>query len=275
MECPERCFMEKFFCISNFELFPLNLTDYCANYVIYDNSETIDIKNKISSNYNNVKEKVNFGHSLSNFFEYMYDEYHNLPEIIFFLKSNIIGRHVTKDFFERTLDNKHFTFLYNDESYFDDILISSRLHDSSFIERNNNWFVNTHKAKYFITVNELLNFIFVNPVLPEFLNFAPGGCYIIPNHQIKRLPRDLFSFLKIIVSHQFLPNEAYLVERIMNIIFNANYQIQPYFYDVKNLHLEMKKYELSSDPNIESRLDFAKKHDFERIIRILKNFRKI
>ena len=30
----------------------------------------------------------------------MYDEYHNLPEIIFFLKSNIIGRHVTKDFFE-------------------------------------------------------------------------------------------------------------------------------------------------------------------------------
>ena len=93
------------------------------------------------------------------------------------LKGNIIGRHVSKEYFDRVYDNHFYTFLYEDRG------IRSRVdrdvfflaQENEYLERNNSWYVSTnHPLRFFSTYNDLLSFIYFDPVLPEYCCFGPA-----------------------------------------------------------------------------------------------------
>jgi len=150
--------------------------------------------------------------------------------------------HISQEYFDRVYDNKSFTSLYDDRDWKDRCGIAYQLYDGAFLEINNAWYAAAKPHKYFETYNELLKFLFKNPIIPHWLLFSPGACYIVTSEQVLKYPKAFYENLKYLVSYTYFPSEAYHVERMLNIIFNANYEINPYMGDSAAFHGELEKY---------------------------------
>jgi len=147
----------------------------------------------------------------------------------------MIGRHITKEYWESNYNNKFYTLLWNDPSFISHENIAYSLYSGIFLERNNSWFINLKKHRYFTDVNQLLSFFYNIKEFPKFNLFAPGGCYIVEKERILRYPKSFYIGIHKILEYDFFPSEAYIIERIMNIIFTADWQLHSYVLDEKEL----------------------------------------
>jgi hypothetical protein len=216
---------DTYFVISNFNTYPENLLEYCENYIIYDQSNDASIKSRLKATNWNVSFVEHTGHNLSDYFRFFISYYDNLPSCIMLLKGNIIGRHVSQEFFDNNYNNKYFTPFFSDKKLQSAGLLAFQLFEGAYLELNTEWYIRAKPFKYFETYNQLLQFIFVDPIIPKWLYFSPGACYIVTSEQVKKYPRQFYENLKYIVSYNFFPSEAYHVERMLYVIFNGNYQI--------------------------------------------------
>ncbi|MBU3638544.1 DUF3431 domain-containing protein [Polynucleobacter sp. AP-RePozz3-80-G7] len=232
-----------FFVISNYNTDPEKFLEYCKDYHIYDQSDDLKIKSNLNSKYSKITFVENSGHSITNYFRYFIENYTNLPDCIALLKANMIGRHISEECFDHVINNQFYTALYSDRNWVDRPGIAYQLHDGAFLEINNNWYAGSKSYKYFRTYNQLLSFIFVNPIIPNWLLFSPGACYIVTREQILNYPKEFYENLKYIVSYQFFPAEAYHIERMLGVIFNGYYKLQPYMLNRADFEIEMKKIE--------------------------------
>ena len=210
--------------ISNFNLkVPNFLLNQGMEYIIYDQSN----QNKYREYNKNLKgyyQSKHTGHNLSDYFRYIVDNYDNLPEIIRFIKGNIVPRHCDEKYFLANIKNNFFTGLYNDK--IKDKLIFSKIQPGVVIESNViNIFRGTKECRYFRTCNGLLNFLFESPINSIFIPFIPGGCFIVEKERILRYPKSFYKLLYFLVSYTHFPQEAYIVERLLFVIFNGNYQL--------------------------------------------------
>ncbi len=79
--------------------------------------------------------------------------------------------------------------------------------------------------------NDLLTFVFKDPIIPEWVLFSPGACYIVSKEQVEKYPIVFYENLKYLVSYTYFPSEAYHVERMLHIIFGANYELNDWMLD--------------------------------------------
>jgi hypothetical protein len=93
------------------------------------------------------------------------------------------------------------------------------------LELNTSWYLNHHSVKYFNSYNDFLKFIYVAPVLPKYINFAPGANYIVPRQNILRIPRVFYENLRLFISYTALPGEAHIIERALSTIWTTNFAI--------------------------------------------------
>lgn len=229
------------FVISNFNTEPEDLLQYCETYTIYEQSTSEEVRNSVLGlRASSIRIVNNSGHNLTNFFTFFVDNWGNLPETMVLLKGNIIGRHLSREYFERVIGNKHYTFLWEDSNYKPDQVISSVLYESGFLELNNSWYSNAKVRRYFSNYDQFLSFFFVDPVIPKWILFAPGGCYILPRTHIERYPRAIFETLHYLSSYRHFPGEAYFIERFLHTLFCANYPLQPYIYDFEKTLIELE-----------------------------------
>lgn len=209
---------------------------FAFDHIIYDQSDDPIIIDKIKKNKDlNIIFTPNTGHNLLVYFKYIIDNYENLPEIISFIKGSMIGRHMTKEYWESNYNNKFYTLLWNDLSFISQENIAYSLYSGIFMERNNSWFIDLKKHRYFTDVNQLLSFFYNVNEFPKFNLFAPGGCYIVEKERIMRYPKSFYIGIHKILEYDFFPSEAYIIERIMNIIFTADWQLHSYVFDEKEL----------------------------------------
>ena len=68
-------------------------------------------------------------------------------------------------------------------------------------------------------------------MIPQYVQFSPGGCYIVEKERIIKNPKSLYIGLRKIISYQFFPSEAWLLERFLHILFTSNYDLHPYVLD--------------------------------------------
>jgi hypothetical protein len=227
------------FVISNFNTDPAFYLTLCDSYTIYDQSTDSSIALRYAADPSFVRSK-HTGHNLSDYFSFILEHWDSLSEIqaVAFLKGNLVGRHVSEEYFLRVCSRMSYTFLWDDRTYRAIPGVSARASESEFLEINNSWYAASKPSRYFSTYNELLCFIFDNPQIPEMNLFAPGGCYIVPTSLIKRRPRELYEFLLHLVSYQHFPAEAYFVERMMHSLFTLN---TPLNTRIENLELTLKE----------------------------------
>lgn len=234
---------DTFFIISNYNTDPEQYLHYCEDYHIYDQSPDIEIREKLKNKYTKISFVENTGHNISDYFRFFIDNYESLPQHMMLAKGNMIGRHVTQEYFDRVYKNKYFTHLYDDRTWVDKRDIAYQLYDGAFLETNNSWYASAKTHKYFRTYNELLTFIFKNSIIPKWLLFSPGACYIVSRDQVLRYPKEFYENLKYLVSYTYFPSEAYHIERMLHVIFSANYEINSYMKDILAFQEEIKKHE--------------------------------
>lgn len=238
---------DNFFVIDNFNTVPTELLQYCNDYIIYNASIQESIDKSLDAaglKYVNIERT---GHNISTYFRFFYEFYDELPEVICLTKGHMIGRHCSKEFFDRVYDNKYFTYLYEDKSvqYSAKRNVSFLVMENQYLEINNSWYVGSdqHPHKYFVSFNDLLRFIYETPLIPEYCIFSPGGCYIVLKTQIRKHSKEFYMNLNKIMTYGLKPNfpvEAHMIERMLPIIFEANYRENSWMNDLEVFDKKLK-----------------------------------
>ncbi|MDA8130456.1 MAG: DUF3431 domain-containing protein [Elusimicrobia bacterium] len=224
---------DTFFVISNFNTDPERYLSYCEDYLIYDQSTDPAMRTVLEEKYRKISFVENTGHNISDYFRFFRDRYEDLPAWMLLGKGNMIGRHVSEEFFERVYSNKRYTFLYDDRANSDQPGVAYQLYDGAFLEINNSWYVPFRTHRYFSSYNALLRFVFKDPIIPEWVMFSPGACHIVSAEQVRKYPKAFYENMRYLVSYTYFPSEAHQVERMMNLIFGANYELNPHMREEK------------------------------------------
>lgn len=236
-----------FFIIDNFNTVPVGLIQYCKDYMIFDASIQEGIPEELEKAGLNYKKIPRTGHNISTYFSFFCDNYDKLPEVMCLTKGHMIGRHCSKEFFDRVYDNHYFTYLYEDKKvqYTMKKEISFLAMENCFLEINNSWYVGSesHPHKYFVNFNDLLKFIYADPLIPEYCLFSPGACYIVRKEQVLKHSKEFYYNLNKIITYGLNPNfptEAHMVERMLPVIFEANYIENEWMNDCKKFDDKLK-----------------------------------
>ena len=255
-----------FFLIHNFNTIPENLLEYCNDYLIMDASNDESIVKSLNEKKLNTIHIPNTGHNITSYFNFFAEQYSNLPEIVCLCKGNMLERHMSKEYFDRVYNNTWFTYLYEEKQFRNkytkisdnpssDEGIASLVTESQFIEKNTSWYVDSpnHPHRYFDNLDDLLLFIYQDPILPRYCLFSPGACYIVRREQILKHSRQFYLNLNKIMNYGMNPSfpaEAHMVERLLPTIFESAYLENPWMND-----------EYSFDQKLDKRITIIQKKD--------------
>jgi hypothetical protein len=198
------------------------IKEYTSNYQIYDKSDPVP--NYPDANllgYRDIR-IPNVGYNLYAYFTYIIEHYENLPERLMLIKNNVIGRHVSKEYFESVMNNDFFT------SIVDHKLLSFKMPDAywdgNYMERNglNMYF----DVLYVSNPNKFFDFVYSNPHRPTYIRFCPGANYIVPKGQILRLPKILYQHMRTMVEHSRLSGESHIIERCLDTLWTSGLPIK-------------------------------------------------
>lgn len=71
-------------------------------------------------------------------------------------------------------------------------------------------------------------------MIPKYVEFAPGGCYILRKEQVELHSASFYRNLNKIQNYTITPGfpaEAYIIERLLPIIFNERCEVNPWMND--------------------------------------------
>jgi hypothetical protein len=214
------------FVLSNFNTDPERYFKYTTDILIYDQSTDKDLANFLYKKYNGrIIQAPHTGNNQSDYFRFFLTHWEQMPEYVLLGKGNMIGRHITEDQFNRVWNLECYTFLFSETNPVDKNEVQHHLMDGWYLEINNSWYLNERRSIFFDSFNHFLKFTFVDPIIPKWTLFAPGNCYIVPSSLIKKRPKVFWMNLLDLVSYQFFPGDAYIIERAFNLILNSNYEL--------------------------------------------------
>ena len=71
-----------------------------------------------------------------------------------------------------------------------------------------------------------LNYVYVNPVLPKYINFSPGACYVITKQNVLKYSKQFWVNMRSFVAWHKYPAEAHIIERALYTIFHCNFEVK-------------------------------------------------
>jgi hypothetical protein len=174
------------------------IPEYTSDFFIYNRTEE-EIPNSV---------KVpNIGNADYDRLTYLIDNYYNLPEVFVLTKSNLF-KYITKEEFDLVKDNKVFTpLLTQGHKTYEPVC---RYVDGMYEEINNSWYVPQFNSQ-FDSYNEWAAYLGLPT--PEYLQFAPGGNYILTPKEVYKHPEAFYMKMRDTLTHAILPAEAQMVER--------------------------------------------------------------
>lgn len=223
-----------FLVISDYNWLPQNIEEswvhkYSDNYLIYDRAGRWEETNKI-------KRQKNVGQNIYDLFDFIATNYDNLPDVTIFGRAAMIfpkGRE--KPLSNGTISEEKFLELANNDTFTELHDFGPEVHngyssklgpDGSYLEINNSWYFNHHRGKYFHNLNTFLQDVYVNPTIPDYIRFAPGGSYIIPKANMLKYSKNFYEKLRDYVGWDILTGEAHMLERSLYTIFTCDFEVQ-------------------------------------------------
>jgi hypothetical protein len=195
------------------------IKDYKFDYTIYNKGNPLDDLYSIS--------KPNIGNNQRDIFEYIEDNYENLPEVITFLQGNPFD-HCKKEKFDKIINNKFFTPIESCELDFiknDCCMLDT---NNGYMELNNNWYIYMHNNTYNISCkypsfDSFMYETFKDYTHLDWIRFTPGSQYIVTKESILYYPKEFWKYLKDILIRNSM-TEGHILERSLWYIFNNKYQ---------------------------------------------------
>lgn len=221
---------DAFFVITDYNHLPQDLSEswvskYAKDYIIYDRADRWVESDKI-------RKQINVGENIYDMFDFIVTNYSNLPEVMVFVKADVIPRHCGEEKFARIIHNKEYTPIENYSrtvagytngaySYVDS--------DDGYMERSGEisyLLSHIHPGKYFKTYNDFLYEVYEDPEFPDYIRFAPGGCHLITKKDILKYNKQFYEMLKESTGWDIRPGEAFLLERAIYTIFKNSFRIK-------------------------------------------------
>jgi len=214
-----------FLVVSNYNNDIRWVAEYTDNYVIYDRSENMLVPPGIDQT--KIIKSPNVGYNSYDYCRFIVDNYDALPECTIFAKGWSFPRHVRREYFERIMNNNYFTPIEDWKMHHPTFPTSFFSPEGGFCEKNNSWYLNHWKTKYFKNYNNFLRFVYKDPLIPLYTRFAPGGDYIVPKANILKLPKAVYQNLLLFMSHCQEPGETHMIERAMHTLWTSNFELNP------------------------------------------------
>lgn len=196
----------------NYNNDPTDILKYTDDFLIYDRSD--DGKDWCKDL---PKDRIiytdNMGHCDYDKLSYLVDHYDNLPDIFLWSKTNMLSRHISIEEFEKIKDSKEFipVLTQNHKTYLDARGVVCYYENGLYHERNDSWYLTEHPAKNFKSYHDFAKHFRLPS--PDFIPFAPGGCYILTKERVRRYSRDFYDEMRGFMPYCETPGEAYLAER--------------------------------------------------------------
>ena len=227
---------DAFFVITDYNHLPDDISNswvpkYAKKYLIYDRADRWEESETI-------KKQINVGENIYDIFDFITNNYENLPEVAIFVKADVIPRHCGEEKFNKIIYNKEYTpienYIRTTNEYSHGVYAYVDEEDRYFENPNEiNYLLNRGDIVQFRSYGEFMNSIFENPKLNlwsrggiDYIRFSPGGCHLITKSNILRYNKNFYQTLRGYVSQSIVPPEAYLIERSLNTIFNNNFFIK-------------------------------------------------
>ena len=207
--------------ISSFNNSGESLIEYGSSYSLYDQSNQIEW-DEINSDLGAIKAN-HVGHDLNNILNFIIQNFESLPDRTAFLKANILERHCTREYFEQNINNLTYTQFYYDQKIKpgneNDVIFPGM-----YLERNDPWYVRKENHRIFCSLDQLADELFLEYTPAKYVMFSPGACFMLPKEYIIRQPKEIYEILLRISTYDFFPDEAFIVERILPMIFLSGYK---------------------------------------------------
>jgi hypothetical protein len=97
--------------------------------------------------------------------------------------------------------------------------------DESYLEINNSWYMNHVPHRHFNNLNTVLRDMFVNPEIPQYIRFAPGGAYVIPKENVLKYSKNFYEQIREMLTWGIVIGEAHIIERILYTIFTCDWEV--------------------------------------------------
>jgi hypothetical protein len=161
------------------------------------------------------KKDKNVGYNIYDYLDYIISHYNKLPDLMFFVKGNMLERHITREEFNLIVNNKTFTPIltqhhktYMPVCYYDGHM---------YYEINDSWYFSEHTHKHFSSYNQFADIMGLPK--PKYIPFAPGGCYIVPKENVLKRSKEFYQKLISFIDYTQLPAEAHAIERALYTIW--------------------------------------------------------
>lgn len=180
------------------------------DYLIYDRSDSKEWLKDFDQS--RIIYTENVGQVDYDRLSYLVDNYYDLPEVFLLAKSNLF-KSITEEEYEEVKDNRVFTPLLtkNHKTYSDMMGVVCKYEGGMYCERNDNWYLTQFGIKYFENFAQFAH-EFGLPS-PQYLQFAPGGNYILTRETVHKYSRDFYDKMRSILPYAKEPGEAQMVER--------------------------------------------------------------
>lgn len=161
------------------------------------------------------KKAKNVGYNLHDYFDYIVENYDTLPSCVLFGKTNMLERHITKEEFDKVVNNTTLTPLMTMKHQCDGV--NSYYADGLYWEINNSWYFNHYEARHkaYFEIAEKLGL-----PNPKYIAFAPGACWIVPKENILKRSKEFYEQCREMVGYTQLPAEAHALERSLYNIWS-------------------------------------------------------
>lgn len=221
--------MNRIYIISNYNYDPTEVIETLnADYVLCQQGDDSKVPTKLKE-LSNYKPTKHTGHNISDYLQYIIENYDNLPNEVGFIKGNIFPRHITKEVFETRIQGGGFIPLYSDTNTYEPQfgkrkrifkeLVAQQIAPGIYLEIANDWYISSRpKGKHYPTLESLFYKI-TNRELPKYIPFTPGACMIVEKDKILKFNLELYKELYEAVTYDFFPVEAYHLERCMFYLF--------------------------------------------------------
>lgn len=214
--------MKKIWLISNYNQDPSGLIDHIGvDYIVLNQGKTNQINWNIVDN-KKCRTSYHSGHNISDYLEFIVENYGNLPESLGLVKGNLIPRHISKSLFEERIKQEGFVSYYGDESTYipqkhkiTRRFVAQQIAPGVYLETNNNWYVKTRCAGRFYTRLDDMYMELFGRKSPNYIPFIPGACMSVPKMDILKWGLDVYEHLYQVVTYDFFPVEAFHLERCL------------------------------------------------------------
>lgn len=176
------------------------------DYLIYDRSDSKDWLKDFDQS--KIVYESNIGQVDFPKLSYLIENYDALPDVFLWGKSNLF-KSISEEKFDKVKDNQFFTpLLTQNHKVYEPIC---RYVDGMYEEINNDWYVNQFEHKYCSSYKEFAETLGLSN--PEYLQFCPGGNYILTKETVHKHPRELYVKMRNMLGYCKEPAEAQMCER--------------------------------------------------------------